>query len=106
MSKIIEKNKDTVAGSSQTSELNEELTRSSLSPEGDSKGSELFNQLIGLSGVPALRQELTVVLERKGIDINQLTLDELRNVVASYLREIMGSLLDGNSKKSKPEQTH
>lgn len=49
-----------------------------------------------LTGVPAdkLRRELEGVLRKRNIDINQLTLDQLRVAVASYLRDIMGAMLD------------
>jgi hypothetical protein len=60
------------------------------------KGEDLLNQVIKLTGIPSttIRRELKTILDRKGLDINNLTLDQLRLVVASYLREIMGGLLD------------
>jgi len=60
------------------------------------RGEELFNQVVALTGIDAksIQRELKTICDRKGIDLNHLTLDQLRTVVASYLREIMGSLLD------------
>lgn len=70
-----------------------------------SKGEELFNQLVHLTGIPAktIKDELKSILERKNIDLNRLTLDQLRVVIASYLREIMGSLLDGSRIKKREQ---
>ena len=60
------------------------------------KGDALFNQLVRLTGIPsqAIKRELTTILEKKNIDIKNLTVDQLRIVVASYVREIMGGLID------------
>jgi hypothetical protein len=69
------------------------------------KGDDLFNQVIKLTGIPqkTIRRELKSILERKNIDVNQLTLEQLRCVVASYLREIMGNLLDrAGHRRSEP----
>ena len=65
-------------------------------PKKTPKGDDLFDQVIKLTGIPqqSIRRELKSILERKNIDVNQLTLEQLRGVVASYLREIMGNLLD------------
>jgi hypothetical protein len=70
------------------------------------KGDDLFDQVVRLTGIPAktIKDELKVILERKNIDISKLTLDQLRTVVASYLREIMGSLLDGTPGKKRTPQ--
>lgn len=61
-----------------------------------SRGSELLNQVIRMSGIPAgsIQKDLKTILERKNLDENNLTLDQLRVVVASYLREIMASILE------------
>lgn len=60
------------------------------------RGRELLNQVIALTGIPSktIHQELKAILDRKNIDINELTLEQLRGAVATYLREIMGGLLD------------
>lgn len=65
--------------------------------------SDLFNQVINLTGIPAqtIRKELKTILDRKNIDVNSLTIEQLRVVVASYLREIMGGILDRYGKKSE-----
>lgn len=57
---------------------------------------DLFEQLIKMTGIPAatLKRELKAILERKNIDIHQLTIEDLRGVVAAYLREIMSGILD------------
>ncbi len=70
------------------------------------RGEELFNQVIALTGIPAkhIKRELKAILDRKNIDVNNLTLDQLRVVVASYLREIMGGLLDKYTHR-RPENT-
>ncbi len=70
-----------------------------------SKGEELLNQVIRLTGIPAgtIRNELHAILERKNIDIRHLTLDQLRSVVASYLREIMGNVLDRCHRKGETQ---
>lgn len=59
-------------------------------------GKELLDQVIHLTGIPAsaIRRELKELLKRKNLDPNQLTVDQLRLAVASYLREIMGSVLE------------
>lgn len=66
---------------------------------------DLMSQVIRMTGIPArtIRKELKTILERKGLDPKQLTLDQLRTVVASYLREIMAGLLENHR---KPEQGH
>ena len=72
-----------------------------------SHGADLLNQVIALTGIPAkhIRKELKSILDRKGIDVENLTLDQLRGVVACYLREIMGSVLDRSGPK-KSELKH
>lgn len=71
-------------------------------------GEDLFNQVISLTGIPAkhIQRELKTILDRKGIDVNHLTLDQLRGVVASYLREIMGNVLDRCSPQRRGDPTH
>ena len=68
---------------------------------------DLFHQLIHLTGMPAntIRKELKSILERKNIDLDNLTLEQLRTVVASYMRQILGTLLDRPPQK-KSEITH
>lgn len=74
--------------------------------ERPSKGDALFDQVVRLTGIPGktIKDELKVILERKNIDIDKLTLDQLRTVVASYLREIMSGLLDGTPGKKREPQ--
>lgn len=65
------------------------------------KGRALLNQVISLTGIPSktIRRELKSLLEQKNIDASQLTVDQLRSAVASYLREIMGGLLEKHPTK-------
>lgn len=72
------------------------LKKKSKKQAAKKNGEDLFNQVITLTGIPAqtIKRELKSILDRKNIDVNNLTLDQLRGVVASYLREIMGGLLD------------
>jgi len=67
------------------------------------KGQALIDQVINLSGIPAdsIRRELNAILDKKNLAMENLTLDQLRSVAATYLREIMGSLLD----KTTPPKT-
>ena len=67
---------------------------------------DLFHQVCALTGLPAhkIKKELKAILDRKNIDVNNLTLDQLRGVVASYLREIMGGLLDRSHHGKKPPE--
>ena len=78
------------------------------SKAGPKSGDALFDQVITLTGIPAhaIKRELKTILDRKNIDVNNLTIDQLRCVVASYLREIMGGILDryGNKKSETPHQ--
>jgi len=63
--------------------------------------SDLFNQVVQLTGLPtqAFKRELKRVLHEKNINVNTLTLEELRRVAASYLRQIMSSVLDRSTPK-------
>ncbi len=64
-----------------------------------------MSQVIRMTGIPArtIRKELNAIMKRKGLDPKELTLDQLRGVVASYLREIMASLLEP---ARKPDRGH
>ena len=61
-----------------------------------SRGLDLLNQLIQLTGIPAthLKRDLLGILEKKNLDAKHLTLEELRAVAATYVRQIMSGLLD------------
>lgn len=71
-------------------------------------GEGLLDQVVRLTGLPAtaVKKELKAVLDKKNIDVNQLTLEQLRAVVASYLREIMMGLLERGSLKNRGERQH
>lgn len=69
------------------------------------QGDALFDQVIKMTGIPAnaIRHELKTILERKNIDVKNLTVEQLRLVAASYVREIMGGMLDRTSpRKNEP----
>ena len=70
------------------------------------KGKALLEQVISLTGIPSksIGRELKLILEQKNLEVSSLTLDQLRSAVASYLREIMGGLLEKHPKK--PDSTH
>ncbi|NBX77159.1 MAG: hypothetical protein EBQ92_11440 [Proteobacteria bacterium] len=56
----------------------------------------LLEQVIQLTGIPsqAIRKELQTIMAKKNIKTDDITLDQLRSVAATYLREIMGGLLE------------
>jgi hypothetical protein len=60
------------------------------------KGDALLDQVCKLSGLPHkdLKNELKEILDRKNINIHHLNISDLRCAAASYVREIMTSLLD------------
>ncbi len=80
---------------------------SETATDGQKRGHDLLEQVIALTGIPgqAIQRELKSILDRKNIDLNHLTMEQLRGVAASYLREIMGGLLDRSGSK-KPEINH
>ena len=47
-----------------------------------------------------MRKELQNMLERRNIDVKNLTLDQLRVAAASYLREIMEGLMEQDKGKT------
>ena len=59
-------------------------------------GEDLFHQVVKLTGIPSknFQRDLKAILVKKNIDVKKLTVEQLRSVAASYLREIMGGLLD------------
>ncbi len=65
------------------------------------KGKDLFDQVVRLTGIPAktIHKELQAILAKKNLDLNTLTLDQLRLVVASYLREIMSLRVTRNNEE-------
>lgn len=79
--------------------------KSSEKKSSPKKGQDLLNQVISLSGIPAesIRRELNAILDKKNLAMEHLTLEQLRAVAATYLREIMGSLLD---KTHPPKHNH
>ncbi len=57
-------------------------------------GKEIYEELIGFDELPTelVQQELTELLGRYGKNLEQVTLEELRPILADYLREILGAL--------------
>ncbi|MBI1862331.1 MAG: hypothetical protein HYR96_15560 [Deltaproteobacteria bacterium] len=64
---------------------------------------ELFDQLVHFTGLSAdkVRKELHDILEKKQINTHEITIDQLRAVAASYLRQIMSSLMDRQGTKNQ-----
>jgi hypothetical protein len=58
--------------------------------EGCPVGNELFREVKLLTGLPddLIGEELTQLLENKGVTPNELTLDSLRLAVEEYLKQI------------------
>lgn len=48
-----------------------------------------------------MRRELQTLLEKKNLDPKNLTLDQLRLVAAAYLKEIMGSFLESDPRRTR-----
>jgi hypothetical protein len=54
-------------------------------------GNELFKSVTGATGLPEdlISEELNKLLITKGIQRSEVTLDELRDALAGYLREVI-----------------
>ena len=54
-------------------------------------GNELFKELAQATGLPSelITTELTRVLAAKGIAKDEVTMDELRQALAAYLRDVI-----------------
>ena len=61
-------------------------------------GNKLFRQLIELTGLPAeeIGRELRRLVGERGIDPDFVTLEQLREVLASYLRQTLKGADLGN----------
>ena len=70
-------------------------------PRKRNKGKDLLEQVIRLTGIPSkiIKRELVSILERKNVDVSSLTIDELRGAVATYLREIVGGMLEKHQRQ-------
>ncbi len=55
------------------------------------KGSELISELAEASGLPSdlVGQELSFLIRQAGKDTTEVTLDELRELLANYLQEVL-----------------
>jgi len=86
-------------------------TKTKTSPKkkrSSSKSVKLLEHVIQLTGLPSqvLRREIQSILDKKNIKPEDMTLEQLRSVATSYLRDIMGSLLDKNSASDKSNELH
>jgi hypothetical protein len=64
----------------------------------------LFQQVVAATGIPAeaIEQELRSLLERRGVNVERLTLAQLRAAVAQYLREVTAELLERMHRPTRP----
>lgn len=87
----------------QTKSSRAKATKTKASP-----GEGLFEHVVKLTGLPAnaVKKELKALLDKKNIDVNSLTLEQLRAVVASYLREIMMGILERNHARGRHDRHH
>ncbi|MBK7889720.1 MAG: hypothetical protein IPJ84_02385 [Bdellovibrionales bacterium] len=55
------------------------------------KGSELISELAEASGLPTdlIGQELSHLVRQAGKDTTEVTLDDLRELLANYLQEVL-----------------
>ena len=53
-------------------------------------GNKLFTQVTGLTGLPEelIGAELKTLLERKGVEPEQMTMESLREALADYLNQM------------------
>ncbi len=66
---------------------------------------DLFSQVVTATGIPAesIEKELRSLLERRGVNVERLTLAQLRAAVAQYLREVMAELLERTHRPTRTE---
>ena len=59
-------------------------------------GNKLFTQVTGLTGLPEelIGEELKTLLERKGVEPEQMTLESLREALADYLNQLAEEFAD------------
>jgi hypothetical protein len=69
---------------------------------------KLLDHVIQLTGLPSqvLKRELQSILLKKNIKAEDMTLEQLRSVATSYLREIMGPLLNSRYSEKKRDDLH
>lgn len=62
----------------------------------EESGRLLLDQLVQATGLEsaAVERELHRLLQKRGVDPEKVTLPELREAAAAYLREVMTELLD------------
>lgn len=67
----------------------------------------LLDQVIQLTGIPSqtIKRELLTIMQKKNISTEDLNLEQLRSIAATYLREIMGSLLE-NAHLRRGDKVH
>jgi len=59
-------------------------------------GNKLFTQVTGMTGLPEelIGEELKSLLERKGVEPEQMTLESLREALADYLNQLAEEFAD------------
>jgi hypothetical protein len=55
-------------------------------------GKSLFDELLSCLGEKKLKKELEALVEKKGLDPKRMSLQELRDLVASYTRQKLLSM--------------
>ena len=67
---------------------------------------DLFQQVVTATGIPAdaIETELRALLERRGVNVERLTLAQLRAAVAQYLREVTAELLERMARPPRPSE--
>ena len=57
-------------------------------------GNKLFSEVTELTGLPAelISEELKTLLERKGVEPDQMTMESLREALADYLTQVIFQL--------------
>jgi hypothetical protein len=65
---------------------------------------DLFTEVVRATGIPAesIEKELRALLERRGVNVERLTLAQLRAAVAQYLREVMAEILERTQLPPRP----
>ncbi len=58
------------------------------------QGYDLLKKLIAATGLPpnGPQQEIEALIEASGLDVSQISLDQLRTILASYLQDVLLSI--------------
>lgn len=59
-------------------------------------GNKLFSEVTGLTGLPEelIGEELKTLLERKGVEPEELTMESLREALADYLTQVVQEMAE------------